>query len=67
MYSKDADAMYDEMCRLIGDVVLTMHDFGIEPKHIVIADMLRTALASDAERPEFMVKAMKLAIKTLET
>lgn len=65
MYSKDA--MYDEMCRLIGDVVLTMHDFGIEPKHIVIADMLRTALASDAERSEFMVKAMKLAIKTLET
>lgn len=67
MYSKESDELYDEMCRLVGDVVMTMHDFGIEPKHVVIADMLRTALAGKEERLEIMVKAMQAAIKTLET
>lgn len=67
MYSKESDELYDEMCRVIGDVMLTMHDFGIEPKHVVIADMLRTALSGKEERSELMVKAMQAAIKTLET
>ncbi|WP_374693525.1 fumarate hydratase FumD [Serratia sp. MF2] len=67
MYTKDQDELYDEMCRVVGDVVFTMSDFGIESKQIVIADMLRTSLAhKDVERPELLVKAMELAIKTLE-
>lgn len=44
--SKQSDELYDEMCRVVGDVVFTLHDFGVESKQIVIADALRTALAS---------------------
>ncbi|MDU6388650.1 MAG: DUF2767 family protein [Pantoea sp.] len=28
----------------VGDVVFTLHDYGVESKQIVIADALRTAL-----------------------
>lgn len=63
-----ADELYDEMCRVIGDMVMIFHDLNIEPKHIVIADALRTAMGSDrGERSEMTLKAMQLAIKTLET
>lgn len=63
-----ADELYDEMCRVIGDIVMTFHDYNIEPRHIVIADALRTAMASDhGEGSELTLKAMALAIKTLET
>lgn len=68
MYSKESDVLYNEMCRVVGEMVFSMHDFGIESKQIVIADMLRTALAkNDSERPELLVKAMQASIKTLET
>ncbi|MCS5932921.1 DUF2767 family protein [Klebsiella pneumoniae subsp. pneumoniae] len=33
------------MCRVVGKVVLEMRDLGQEPKHIVIAGVLRTSLA----------------------
>lgn len=67
MYTKDQDELYDEMWRLVVAVVFTMCDFGIESKQIVIADMLRTSLAhKDVERPDLVVKAMELAIRTLE-
>ncbi|WP_419721787.1 DUF2767 family protein [Pantoea anthophila] len=49
--SKQADELYDEMCRVIGDVVFTLHDYGIESKQIVIADALRRALASKTTQP----------------
>ncbi|EBU5081921.1 cytoplasmic protein [Kosakonia sp. H7A] len=63
-----ADELYDEMCRVIGDMVMIFHDLDIEPKHIVIADALRTAMISDSgERSKMTLKAMELAIKTLET
>ncbi|WP_420803767.1 DUF2767 family protein [Rahnella perminowiae] len=32
------------MCRIVGNVVFTLHDSGIESKSIVIADVLRNAL-----------------------
>ncbi|KAF3727739.1 fumarate hydratase FumD [Escherichia coli] len=38
------DELYREMCRVVGKVVLEMRDLGQEPKHIVIAGVLRTAL-----------------------
>lgn len=31
------EALYQEMCRVVGKVVLEMRDLGQEPKHIVIA------------------------------
>ena len=43
--SKD-EALYDEMCRVVGKVVLEMRDLGQEPKHIVIAGR---------ERDDFML------------
>ncbi|VDZ02703.1 protein [Escherichia coli] len=42
------DELYREMCRVVGKVVLEMRDLGQEPKHIVIAGVLRTALANNA-------------------
>ena len=40
------DELYREMCRVVGKVVLEMRDLGQEPKHIVIAGVLLTALAN---------------------
>ena len=39
------DELYQEMCRVVGKVVLEMRDLGQEPKHIVIAGVVRTALS----------------------
>lgn len=52
------------MCRVGGDVVFTLHDYGIESKQIVIADALRTALASkNPERSKLLVRAMEAAAR----
>jgi len=65
--SKQVDELYDEMCRVVGDVVFTLHDYGIEPKQIVIADALRTALASNnPERSKLLIQAMEVAAKVLD-
>lgn len=67
MYSKESDELYDEMCRVVGDMVFTLHDFGLESKQMVIADALRTALAHKREeRTDLMVKAMEAAAKVLD-
>lgn len=67
MYSKEADELYDEMCRVVGDMVFTLHDFGVESKQMVIADALRTALAhKNEERSELLIKAMEAAAKVLD-
>ncbi|WP_243077759.1 fumarate hydratase FumD [Pantoea sp. MQR6] len=67
MYSNEADELYDEMCRVVGDMVFTLHDFGVDSKQIVIADALRTALAHKGEeRTELMVKAMEAAVRVLD-
>lgn len=55
------------MCRVVGDVVFTLHDYGVESKQIVIADALRTALASkNFKRSELLVKAMEAAARVLD-
>ncbi len=54
------DELYREMCRVVGKVVLEMRDLGQEPKHIVIAGVLRTqcplvsapGFPADAPAPE---------------
>jgi len=64
--AKQSDELYDEMCRVVGDVVFTLNDYGIESKQIVIADALRTALASkNLARSELLVKAMEAAARVL--
>lgn len=65
--SKQSEELYDEMCRVVGDVVFTLHDYGVESKQIVIADALRTALASkNPERSELLIKAMEAAARVLD-
>ena len=40
------DELYREMCRVVGKVVLEMRDLGQEPKHIVIAGVLKDMVCS---------------------
>ena len=60
------EARDQEMCRVVGKVVLEMRDLGQEPKHIVIAGVLRTALANQrVKRSELTTKAMETVVKAL--
>ncbi|EFZ0156166.1 fumarate hydratase FumD [Shigella dysenteriae] len=52
--------------RVVGKVVLEMRDLGQEPKHIVIAGVLRTALANKRiQRSELDKQAMETVINAL--
>lgn len=63
--SKD-EALYQEMCRVVGKVVLEMRDLGQEPKHIVIAGVLRTSLANQKiKRSALTREAMEKSIAAL--
>lgn len=63
--SKD-EALYQEMCRVVGKVVLEMRDLGQEPKHVVIAGVLRTTLANKKlTRSELTTEAMTIVIEAL--
>ncbi|GAB80774.1 DUF2767 family protein [Shimwellia blattae] len=55
--------LFPEMCRVIGQVVLEIHEFGLAPKSLVIAGMLRTTLAGKQHQlaPETRA-AMEMAI-----
>ena len=60
------DVLYQEMCRVVGKVVLEMRDLGQEPKHIVIAGVVRTALAnSKIQRSELTHEAMEKVVTAL--
>ncbi|MFP1558945.1 fumarate hydratase FumD [Escherichia coli] len=59
------DELYREMCRVVGKVVLEMRDLA-QPKHIVIAGVLRTALANKRiQRSELEKQAMETVINAL--
>jgi hypothetical protein len=60
------DVLYQEMCRVVGKVVLEMRDLGQEPKHIVIAGVVRTALANQrVKRSDLTTEAMQSVVKAL--
>lgn len=60
------DELYREMCRVVGKVVLEMRDLGQEPWHIVIAGVLRTALANKRiQRSDLEKQAMETVINAL--
>lgn len=40
----NANELYDEMCRVVGDLVFTLQDSSIGSKQMVIADALRKVL-----------------------
>ena len=55
------DELYQEMCRVVGKVVLEMRDLGQEPKHIVIAGVLRTSLANAKIQPPSLRRRWRAA------
>lgn len=60
------EALYEEMCRVVGKVVLEMRDLGQEPKHVVIAGVLRTMLANKrVTRSALTQEAMETVIRAL--
>jgi len=60
------EELYQEMCRVVGKVVLEMRDLGQEPKHIVIAGVLRASLANKKiKRSALTEAAMSDVIKAL--
>lgn len=60
------EILYQEMCRVVGKVVLEMRDLGQEPKHIVIAGVVRTALANNrVQRSALTCEAMQKVIAAL--
>jgi hypothetical protein len=61
-----ADLLYAEMCRIVGDAVLILAEGNIETKRIVIADVLRTALANRNGYSEERRWALETAIKLLD-
>lgn len=65
--SKEKDEeLYQEMCRVVGKVVLEMRDLGQEPKHIVIAGVLRASLANKKiKRSELTEEAMNAVVTAL--
>lgn len=65
-YETEAERRYQEMCRLVGDVVFAMVAEGKEIKRMAIADVLRTEIAKGDERDPGKLQVMKLAVKILE-
>lgn len=60
------DVLYQEMCRVVGKIVLEMRDLGQEPKHIVIAGVVRTLLANHkVKRSPLTSEAMEQVIRAL--
>ncbi|MGP2733856.1 DUF2767 family protein [Serratia bockelmannii] len=43
---RDASELHNEMCRVVGETVFEIHEFGVEPKAAVIAGMLKIVLAN---------------------
>lgn len=66
MYGEESEALYNEMCRIVGDAVFILCDTDIETKKYNIANALRTALSGDHGHTEYMRKAMEAAITILE-
>jgi hypothetical protein len=66
-YEEEAQLRYQEMCRIVGDVVFAMVAEGLETRKVAIADVIRTELAKGVEKwGEDQLQCMKLAVKLLE-
>ncbi|HIC5042732.1 TPA: fumarate hydratase FumD [Salmonella enterica subsp. enterica serovar Schwarzengrund] len=62
-----AQLRYQEMCRIVGDVVFAMVAEGHETKRVAIADVIRTELAKGLDEWDIdQLQCMKLAVKLLE-
>ncbi|WP_313081103.1 fumarate hydratase FumD [Atlantibacter sp.] len=64
--AKKDEELYQEMCRVVGKVVLEMRDLGQEPKHVVIAGVVRTSLANQKiKRSALTEQAMEKVLEAL--
>ncbi|EPA9112804.1 MAG: fumarate hydratase FumD [Serratia liquefaciens] len=64
---EQAQIRYQEMCRIVGDVVFAMVAEGHETKKVAIADVIRTELAKGPEKWDVdQLQVMELAVKLLE-
>jgi hypothetical protein len=66
MHGEESEALYNEMCRIVGDAVFILCDTDVETRKYNIANALRTALSGDHGHTEYMRKAMEAAITVLE-
>lgn len=66
-YEAAAQERYEEMCRIVGDVVFGMVAERHETKRVAIADVLRTEIAKGLQKWDLdQVEVMQLAVKLLE-
>jgi len=66
-FEEAAQERYQEMCRIVVDVVFAMVAEGHETKKVAIADVLRTEIAKGLAKWDLdQVQAMELAVKLLE-
>ncbi|MBW4228375.1 fumarate hydratase FumD [Enterobacter cloacae subsp. cloacae] len=66
-YEEVAQLRYQEMCRIVGDVVFAMVAEGHETRKVAIADVIRTELAKGVNKwDEDQLQVMALAVKLLE-
>lgn len=66
-YEEVAQLRYQEMCRIVGDVVFAMVAEGHETRKVAIADVIRTELAKGVDKwDEDQLQVMALAVKLLE-
>ncbi len=61
-----AKQVYDEMCRMVGDIVLGMAAEGYETKKIAIADVVRTQAMMKDKWSRDQLRCLRLAIALLE-
>jgi hypothetical protein len=67
-YQEEEEAMrrYQEMCRIVGDVVFAMVAEGHETKRVSIADVIRTEMMKGDKWGTEQLQCMELAVKLLE-
>lgn len=66
-YDEMPQLRYQEMCRIVGDVVFAMVAEGHETKRVAIADVIRTEIAKGLDKWDSdQVQVMELAVKLLE-
>lgn len=66
-YEEVAQLRYQEMCRIVGDVVFAMVAEGHETRKVAIADVIMTELAKGIDKWDVdQLQVMELAVKLLE-
>ncbi|HEN5136553.1 fumarate hydratase FumD [Klebsiella pneumoniae] len=62
-----AQLRYQEMCRIVGDVVFAMIAEGHEARRVAIADVIRTEISKGIDKWDLdQIQVMELAVKLLE-